>query len=421
MILKILKNYNFRNFFLADIISGFGSGMNFVAVNWFVLQRTGSNKMVGLMLALGLLSGLLVFPFAGTVADRFSRKSILMISNMFRGVVILMIAALFSYADFGIAYVCVLVVVNGIGWTIFIPASKGLAQEIMSKEDLMAGNSLIEISFQVGMFAAAAAAGIVYKYYGFSTILVIDAATFFVSNLFLLGIRYKLVVVHSEALTFFKQFVDGGKYLLAHPVILVYGVILFVPYVATMSMNVVKPGYVSDYLKAGPVVYGMSGMLYGIGACLSGFWASTIVTWLNRSRAIVMYFVVSACFIFLLVVTKDSFSLYISSLVVGFTNSSLRIVMTAHIMELVPKSYMGRSMAVWLAVSLAMQIVSVYGVGSMMDSGPVQYGFIWIGCIMVLGVSCIPWFMSRLRDMTCPVENLKSAQGSSELYDAVQD
>ena len=65
--------------------------------------------------------------------------------------------------------------VNGIGWTVYMSASRSLVQELLPKEDLLNGNSLIEISLQVGMFVAGGVSGVLYKFYGFEVILILNA------------------------------------------------------------------------------------------------------------------------------------------------------------------------------------------------------------------------------------------------------
>lgn len=396
MAFSILKKSKFRNYFLADIISGFGTGMNFIGANWFILKFTGSSAAVGELLSVTLFSGLLIFPFAGTIADRFNRRNIIFWSNLVRGIIISIVAVTIFTAHFKVSYIYLLAVIGGMGWTVFIPASRGLVQEIVERDDLIKGNSLIEVSLQVGMFLAAAAAGFIYKYFGFGTILVIDALTFFVSNVFLMKIKYKATVAHDAHHSFFMQFANGLKYLLASPIIFGFGIIMFLPFVATMSSNVVLPAYVSDHLGRDAVAFGLADMAYGIGACLSGFIAGHIVLKLSKFKAAIGFFLISIASLIFLSANKFVSGLYIASLFFGLCNSSLRIVMNTAIMEIVPKSYMGRAMSVWMAISMLMQVASAYGVGRFIDATSASLGFVWLAAIMLIGLVFACYFMPRL-------------------------
>lgn len=389
MLFRTLKNAQYRNYFFADIVAAFGAGMGFIGANWFVLEKTGTNKAVGILLMVSLISGLAVFPFAGTITDRFNRRTVLAISNITRSVFVALVAVTLFTDCFRISYIYILAVVGGIGWTIFIPASRGLVQEILTPEEYVNGCSLMEISLQVGIFSAAAIAGIIYKYFGYSTILVINALTYVLSVFFLFRIKHKSIVAHDKSQSFYEQFANGARFLVKNPVIFWFGIIMFIPFVATMTANVVLPGYVKDHLHADSVVFGFADMAYGVGACLSGFVAASFAKKMKRFPTLVIFFVISTAALFYLTANTLIAGLYIANFLFGLGNSSLRIIMGSETMELVPKEYMGRSQSVWLFISTLMQILSAYGVGILMDIVPTPFGFLWMGITMIIGLISI--------------------------------
>jgi len=397
MTFSILKNTNFRNYFFADIISGFGTGMSFIGANWFVLEKTGSSSSVGILLSITILAGLIIFPFSGTIADRFNRRKVLFWSNIVRAVFIALVATACYMHTVKVEYLYLLAIVAGMGWSVYLSSSRALVQEIVEHDDLLKANSLVEVSMQVGMFSAAAVAGFLYKYFGLGVILIIDAATFFVSNIFLVNIRYQSIAVTDKHNGFKEQFSNGLKYLIANPLVFAFGVVVALPFVATMSLNVIMPSYVSDFLKADSVVFGFADMSYGIGACLSGFVAALLVERWTQMRALIMFFIFSLGALLFLFTNLYILGLYVGCLIFGLANSSLRIIMNAKIMEVVPKSYMGRAMSVWVAITMFMQIISAYGVGLFIDSVSVIYGFLWLATIMLIGLVLAVCFMLRLR------------------------
>lgn len=396
MLISTLKNLKFRRYFLADVIAGFGLGMSLIGANWFVLEQTGSNKAVGILLSINILSGLLAFPFAGTIADRFSRKKVMIFANVVRAVVILFLAVTLFAGFFRINYVYWLAVISGMGWMVFMPASRGFIQEILTKEEYVNGSSLVEISMQVGLVTAAAACGVIYKYFGYGTILLINACTFVISSFVLYGIDHVSAVVHNVELGFFKQFHDGKKYLFDNPLILIFGIVILIPFVATISANVVLPGYVSRHLHADSVVFGIADMFYSTGACLAGFAAAWVAARLMRFRAVILFFLISMMALIYLIFNSYIAGLYIASLFFGFGNSSIRVVMNAQLMEIVPNEYMGRCQAVWMAVSTFLQVGSAYAVGAIMDIFPAQLGFLWLFFVMLIGFFGVLRLVPRL-------------------------
>lgn len=73
--LKIFMNFNFRWFFLAEIIYAFGVGISTVGTNWYLIDKTNDSHLLGIMLALNVLAGFLASPIIGGLADKYNRKT----------------------------------------------------------------------------------------------------------------------------------------------------------------------------------------------------------------------------------------------------------------------------------------------------------------------------------------------------------
>ncbi|MNN73987.1 Major Facilitator Superfamily protein [compost metagenome] len=134
-------------------------------------------------------------------------------------------------------------------------ASRSLVQEIVPENDFIHGNSLIEISLQVGMFVAGALSGILYKYVGFELILFLNALAFIAASFFLSRMQHTPLKLNNEGERFFETFKKGFSYLLERPYIFLLGVVSIIPLVSTMVYNVVLPGYVSIAVGGDSVVF----------------------------------------------------------------------------------------------------------------------------------------------------------------------
>jgi MFS family permease len=87
----------FPFFFVAMLISLFGTGMNFAGVTWYVLGATHSTVKVSLIVILVTLPGLVVPPFGGVLIDRVDRRYLGVTIDAVRAVLVLATAAL-AYA-----------------------------------------------------------------------------------------------------------------------------------------------------------------------------------------------------------------------------------------------------------------------------------------------------------------------------------
>ena len=72
-----LKFRNYRLFAGGSLLSNIGTWMQRVAQDWLVLALTGSAGALGITTGLQFLPTLLFSPFAGVLADRFAKKTVL--------------------------------------------------------------------------------------------------------------------------------------------------------------------------------------------------------------------------------------------------------------------------------------------------------------------------------------------------------
>jgi MFS family permease len=382
----VFKKY-FIMFFLADIVSGFGVGMSTIGANWYLLDQTGSATAVGVMLTLNVFAGFLVSPLTGIITDRFNRKNVIQGTFIARAVLIGALTALFILDGFSIYYIYAFAIINGIGWSVYMSASRSLIQELLPEEELSKGNSLIEISLQVGMFMAGAASGFIYKYIGFEAILLINALMFVGSFLFMIFVKYHSISLEQNDEGYFTSFTKGVQYLKTHKLTFLLGIVSIVPLISTMIYNVVLPGYVNDTLHADSVVFGFSDMSYGIGGLLSGLLAAPFAKKISENKAVVVIFILAFATLIGLAANRLVLFIYLGSFIIGLSNSSLRIIMTTMLMEIVPKRLMGRTLSVWMGIALLCQALLASGLGLLIDISSPSVGFVSMGGLMILGLA----------------------------------
>ncbi len=85
---------NFRLYYIGQIISTSGTWMQSVAQAWLVLQLTNSGTALGVVAALQNLPILLLAPYGGVIADRFSKRKILFITQSISGILALILGVL---------------------------------------------------------------------------------------------------------------------------------------------------------------------------------------------------------------------------------------------------------------------------------------------------------------------------------------
>ncbi|KTF21725.1 MFS transporter [Staphylococcus epidermidis] len=399
--INLLKNKNFRLFFLAEIISAFGVGISTVGANWYLIDKTNNSQLLGIMLALNVLSGFLASPIIGGFSDKYNRRNIILITYTIQIILYILIAISLLVIGFKTYLIIGFAVVNGIGWTTYMATSRSLVKQILLPQQYTEANSLLEVSLQTGMFVAGGLSGILYKIDGFTLIIIITILMFLISVIILLNLRIDKPILseNEDQKGLLKEYLLGWKFLKDNIVIFIFGIISIIPMIFTMIFNISLPGYVYNVLKLTSVQFGFSDMLYGIGGLCAGLISAVITKKITTKLMIFVLYIIlvinSAVFIW----WDSIFYLFVGSFLLGYSISSVRVYMNTAIMNTVPDRYVGRSFTIWTSVSLLLQSVISPFLGKWINEINDKFGF-YIILITSLIIFIILILLNRTNQIT---------------------
>ena len=187
--LGALREPQFRLFFGAQAFSVLGDGMVPVALAFAVLDLTGSASDLGIVLAARLLPLVGFLLVGGVVADRLSRRGVMVVSDLARFGSQGLMAALLIAGEAEIWQLAALQAINGTATAFFNPASTGLLPATVSPARLQEANVLRGLSLAGGEIAGPAVAGILVATAGAGWALAVDATTFVFSAALLAALR----------------------------------------------------------------------------------------------------------------------------------------------------------------------------------------------------------------------------------------
>lgn len=156
----------------ASLVAGF---FNYVAVAWLVLQLTGSTLAVGSVLAAASVPAAIFMLLGGAVSDRFSARSTMLGSAVLRAGVVGVLAILTLAHTVQLWELFAAALVVGSTTAFFIPASMSMLPRLVLKDQLEAGNALMNLSRTAAMVLGSAAAGVVVAVAGAGSALATDA------------------------------------------------------------------------------------------------------------------------------------------------------------------------------------------------------------------------------------------------------
>src|SRR6185437_11427450 len=176
--MSVLRDRDFLRFFGAQAISMFGDRMVTVALAFAVLLQGGSPTDVGTVLAMRALPLIACLLVGGVVADRTSRRTVLVAADLVRLVSQGALAAWLILGRPSVLAIGLLAGVTGAGSGFAAPATTGLLPEVVVPEKLAEANGLRAIAFSAGELGGPLLSGVLVATAGPGWALGIDALTF---------------------------------------------------------------------------------------------------------------------------------------------------------------------------------------------------------------------------------------------------
>ena len=208
------KNRSLIGLVTAELVSLTGTGMTFVALPWFVLATTGSTAKMGWVLAAEMLP-IAVFGIpAGTVIAKLGAKKTMLISDAFRGPLMLVIPILHGTGHLSFAALLGTTFAIGIFSAPYLASSRLVVPEVAGEDEqaVASVNAVLSGVHQLTLLVGPVVAGVVIAATSPATVLVVDACTYLFS--FLVIALVVRVGRRVEATAKQKGVLAGVKYLL---------------------------------------------------------------------------------------------------------------------------------------------------------------------------------------------------------------
>ena len=184
---EILRVVNYRWLWLGQIVSDFGDSLTHLALVLLINRVTdGDTTAIAYLLIALAIPRATIGLLAGVFVDRWDRKRIMQYSDLTRGIIVLFLIFVATTDNAQIGWIYALAFVHSVMGTFFTPARSATIPNILPNDGLLAANSLSQISMVLFRVMGTAAAGLlVGQLDAFTVIYVIDAATFFLSFVFI--------------------------------------------------------------------------------------------------------------------------------------------------------------------------------------------------------------------------------------------
>ncbi|MGD6802935.1 MFS transporter [Rossellomorea aquimaris] len=179
---NLKQNKNFVTLITAQVISSLGDWLSIVAIITLVGLKWEATPMQMSLIILSLAMPMAVFgPVSGAIADRLDRKKLMIISDVVRGILILLLTLASS-----VWMVYIILFATGIFSSVFVPAKNGKLKELVKDENIKGAMSLTSMIDSSTKVLGPLISGILVSSFGTYNVFYIDSATFFLSALLIL-------------------------------------------------------------------------------------------------------------------------------------------------------------------------------------------------------------------------------------------
>jgi MFS family permease len=359
--LTVLQNRSFLALWASQLISKIGD--NFAVVAALVLINNVARASGFALIAIGVAVTLpQLFALAsGVLIDRFSRKAVMIVTDMLRAGVILLALVVQEPGDLWILYL-VAFGVMGFG-ALYVPARNASVPNMVPEEHLLTANALIQATELVSLIVGSSLATLVISLTSTGTAFVVDAVTFALSGLILIPAHIpqgklpaSMVAPRGEFRRFWASFTEGVRYIGSNKYLLQLMAITTMATLGLSATVLLAAFYFKRLTGLDTALLGLLQAMEGIGMALGALLISAYASWARSRQIASVTMIVLGAGILIFAATPAYWLVLAGALIVGLCVVSARTTLAAMTQALVPDVQRGR-------VESAM--VTVIGIGTM--------------------------------------------------------
>lgn len=408
---------NYRRYFIGFTISNIGQWMARTATSWLVLiTLTGGNaSALGLLTSLNFAPALLLAPFAGSVADRISKRTIMNVAQVMMMINNITLATLVLTGNVQLWHVFVLAFLDGCAAAFDGPARQAFVSEVVPLSQLTNAISLNSASFNAARLLGPGLGGLLIAMFDTGPVIAVNVLSF-LSLIISLSLLNKDQLQPARAKRGEGGLREGMRYVRGRVDLMVLLLIGFV--MGTFAFN----GAISNAVMAteafgkGPTEYGLLGSWLGIGALT----ASLLSARRKRPRIrFVLEAMAGYAVVMLIASLSPSYEVFaVLQIPTGLMLITAVVSANALIQISVEPSMRGRVMSLWGALILGGTPVVAPIIGWLGDTYGPRWTVVAQGLPVGLAFVAITWWIMshdqlRVRfDPNRPVPWLRLVRGT---------
>jgi len=392
---RALANRNFGIFTLGNIVSHVGTWVQRLAIGWLAWELTESGAWLGAVAFADLFPTVLLAPLAGAVADRMSRKNLMIVSQSFMLLQSALLAGFTLAGVITIEGIVALAVMGGVATSFNQPARLAIIPSLVPREDLASAIGINSLIFNMARLVGPMIAGALIALYGAGAAFVFNAISYLAFIISLALIRIEPATRGSGRTGKSKitsEIREGIRYAARHPgigpmlVILTSVSVLGRPYIELL------PGFAGEVFKVDATGLAWLTSSVGAGAMVGAFWLAQRGAVVGLTLVAIAAVAVMASGLIAFAATDILWVALASLMVTGFGMIIIGVGEQTLIQNAVDPDMRGRVMGLYGMIGRGAPALGALAMGGLAEF----FGFQWPvagGAILLLGM----WFWAYRR------------------------
>ena len=384
---------SFRYLWFGQVGAASAMHADMLARSWLVWELTGSYTAVaGVNLARGI--PMLVFGLLGGVAaDRFDRKRVLMVIQMWTFAMHASMAALIITGVMELWHVYALASLLGISTAMNQPVRTSIIPQMVDKRRLLNAITLNSIAINGTRLGGPAIIAFVIGFYGFGSAYVFSASVYILVVWTTTRVEIpKLPESSRKSGNVGQQLMEGFRFIGKDRLILTLVFLGLAPFAIGIAHRSLLPGLITEVLHADIELFGILQSVAAAGSLAAGLYLASRTSIPRKGALMLGVTVIYGLALFAISGASALWMVMLLLILGAMSQTVFRAANTILLLERTPEGMRGRVLSVTL-VDHAMSPLVGIGAGLIADRWGIGTGFAFLG-IAILAVAAIAFIMS---------------------------
>jgi MFS family permease len=392
-----LNHRNYRLFFAGQLVSLTGTWMQNVAERWLVYQLTDSPFKLGLVTFAAGVPVLLFSLWGGVVADRVSKRRLIMLTQTIMMTLAFILAADMFLHTVQWWHVAILAFLLGTTNAFDAPARQAFVVEMVGRKELPNAIALNSAMFNLARIAGPAMAGVTLAIFGPAWCFVLNGLSFVavIVGLAMMDVTPFVGAISNESPL--VQMKEGLSYIRRQPIVRPLILLVAVSNLFALGYMALLPALAQDVLHTGTLGYGFMTTAIGIGALSAALLIASLGDYQRKGLMLTIGNLLFPAMVIAMSFSR-SYHLTIALLVMtGFGFMTQNATANTLVQTTVPDKLRGRVMSVYMMVFQGLFPVGALIAGAVAERFGIPIGAAFGGAVALIYGLYLLWRTPAIR------------------------